>query len=224
MAKPTPSTTQDHINIAEIREGILITRDGGLRTILLAASVNFALKSEQEQNALIAQYQAFLNSLNFPLQIIMQSRKLDLTNYLKSLEERLAKENSELIKVQISDYIQFIKRLITVANIMDKQFYLIVPFDPSNVKKRGLVDKLLHPTSRLEVKISATELKSFHEELLQRVQVVMAGLNTLGVRTAILNTQQIIELFYSLYNPEEASKERLIGVEDLESPMVGKEK
>ncbi|EKD56032.1 MAG: hypothetical protein ACD_58C00316G0005 [uncultured bacterium] len=220
MPKKKHSATQDHINIAEIRDGIVITRDGSFRMVLLATSINFALKSEQEQNALIGQYQGFLNSLNFPLQIVMQSRKLDLTSYLKSLEERIKKEDNELIKIQIADYVQFIRRLINVANIMDKRFYIVVPLDPPNIKKRGLFDKVLNPTSQLEVKISPTEFKSFSQEIKERVGVIMSGLSSLGVRVAPLNTQQVIELFYSVYNPEESTKERLINANDLEAPMV----
>lgn len=224
MSKPKHSSTQEHINIAEIRNGVIITLDGSLRMVLLATSINFALKSEQEQNALIGQYQGFLNSLNFPLQIIMQSRKLDLTSYLKSLEDRIKKEENELIKIQISDYVQFVRRLINVANIMDKRFYVVVPLDPPNIKKRGLFDKVLNPTSRLEVKISPSEFKSFSQELTERVGVIVSGLSSLGVRVAPLNTQQVIELFYSVYNPEESTKERLIMAQDLESPLIEEEK
>lgn len=223
MSKKTHSTTQDHINLGEIRDGIVITRDGGLRVVMLATSINFALKSEQEQNALIGQYQTFLNSLNFPIQIIMQSRKLDLTSYLKNLSDRTIKEENELIKVQINDYVEFIGRLINIANIMDKKFYVVVTLDPPNVKKRGIFDKIFNPTSRMEVKISTTEFKSFKQELTERASVIISGLTSLGVRVAPLNTQQIIELFYGVYNPEESTKERLTNAEELETPMVGKE-
>lgn len=216
--KPIP--TQQYLDIGEIRESIIILKEGELRLLLLANSINFALKSEQEQQALIGQYQSFLNSLDFPIQIVMQSRKLDLTNYLKKLEERSEKEKNELIKIQTIDYVAFIKRLINIANIMDKKFYIVVPLNPVNVEKRGLFDKLFHPTSRLTVKISDTEFKSYREELLQRANVIISGLGSLGVKIAPLNTQQIIELFYGIYNPEEASKERLIEEENLEAPLI----
>lgn len=224
MAKSTKASTQDHINVAEIRNGIIITHDGSFRLVLLATSINFALKSEQEQNALIGQYQGFLNSLNFPLQIVMQSRKLDLTSYLKTLEEQVVKVDNELIKIQIVDYVEFIKRLINVANIMDKKFFVVVPLDPPNIKKRGIFDKVLNPTSRLQVKISPSEFKSFNEEIMQRAGVVISGLSSLGVRVAPLNTQQVIELFYGIYNPEESTKERLISFQSLETPLVEEQK
>lgn len=220
MPKSKINATQSHIDIGEIRDGIVITPEGSLRMILLATSINFALKSQQEQDALIGQYQAFLNSLSFPLQIVMYSRKLDLTNYLNNLEERIKQEKNDLIRIQTADYIQFVRRLINVANIMDKQFYIVVPLDPVNVKKRGLVDKILNHANRLTVKITPTEFKSFKEELSERSGVIIAGLASLGVRIAPLNTQQIIELFYGLYNPEESTKERLIESQDLVSPLI----
>lgn len=214
--------TQNYINIGEIRDGIIITRDGGLRMVLLATSINFALKSEQEQNGLIGQYQNFLNSLSFPIQIVMHSRKLDLTNYLNELENRIKEEDNELIKVQIADYVQFVRRLISVANIMDKKFYCVIPLDPLNLKKRNLFDKIISPVNKMQVKISPSEFKSFKEEIMQRANVVASGLGGIGVRAAPLNTQQIIELFYGIYNPEEATKERLISANELESSVIEK--
>lgn len=224
MGKTPANPTQKYLEIAEIKDGVIILNDGRMRMILLAASVNFALKSEQEQNALVGQYQNFINSLNFPIQIVMQSRKLDLTNYLKRLGDRSEVEKNELIRIQTVDYIEFIKRLISIANIMDKKFYIVVPFDPPNLQKRGLFDKIFHPGSNMSVKISAEEFHSYREELIERVNVVMNGIASMEVRSALLNTQQIIELYYSAYNPEEASKERLIEEEKLESPVVGKVK
>lgn len=222
MRKTPANPTQKYLEIAEIKDGVIILNDGRMRMILLAASVNFALKSEQEQNALVGQYQNFINSLNFPIQIVMQSRKLDLTNYLKKLGDKSEVEKNELIRIQTVDYIEFIKRLISIANIMDKKFYIIVPFDPPNLQKRGLFDKMFHPGSNMSVKISQEEFHSYREELIERVNVVMNGVASMEVRSALLNTQQIIELYYSVYNPEEASKERLIEEEKLESPVVGK--
>ncbi|MCL5795788.1 MAG: hypothetical protein M1338_05550 [Patescibacteria group bacterium] len=224
MKKAAANPTQKYLEVAEIRDGVVILGDGRMRMILLAASVNFALKSEQEQNALVGQYQNFLNSLNFPIQIVMQSRKLDLTNYLKKLTERSEVEKNELIRIQTVDYVEFIKRLISIANIMDKKFYVIIPFDPPNLQKRGLFDKIFHPGSTLTVKISEEEFKSYHEELIERVNVVMNGIAGMEVRSAPLNTQQIIELYYSVYNPEESGKERLIEEQKLESPVISREK
>lgn len=219
MAKVKHPSTQEHINIARIQDGVIITRDGGLRMVLLVSAVNFALKSEQEQNALIFQYQNFLNSLSFPIQIVIQSRQLDLSGYLAKLEERLTDETNELLQTQIEDYIEFVKKLVTIANIMDKKFFLVIPFDPPNLKQRSFFDKLFHP-KKTAVDISLPEFKRYREELLQRANVIMGGLSPLGIRSIPLDTQQLIELFYQTFNPEEGQKEKLGEEEALVAPVI----
>ena len=126
--KQQVGSTQDTLKFAEIRNDTVVLKDGNLRQVLLCSSINFALKSEQEQNAIVYAYQNFLNSLNFPIQILMQSKKLDLSNYLKKLSEKANSQTNELLRSQTLDYIDFIKRLINLANIMDKRFYVVVPF------------------------------------------------------------------------------------------------
>lgn len=207
--------------MAEIREGIVIFRDGSMKMVMLVTSVNFALKSEQEQNALIFQYQNFLNSLTFPIQIVMQSRKIDLSPYLAKLQERLDMEANELLQVQISDYMQFITRMIKIANIMDKKFFIAIPFTPPGIKKRTIFDQILHPSHLTIANISDTEFKSFKEEMVQRANVIINGLSAIGIHAAMLGTQEVVELLYSTYNPEEAYKEKLIAVSDLSQPVVG---
>jgi len=186
---------------------------------LLVSAVNFALKSEQEQTALIYKYQNFLNSLAFPVQIVIQSRQLDLTGYLARLEERLTQETNELLQVQIEDYIGFVRRLITLANIMDKKFFMVVPYDPPSLKQRSFFDKLFSPGKQAP-DIASIEFKRFREELLQRMNVVMAGLNPLGVRAIPLDTQQLIELYYQTFNPEEGLKEKLANEELISSAVI----
>lgn len=221
MAKPKVqhASTQEHLNIARIQDGVIVTKDGGLRMVLLVSAVNFALKSEEEQNALIFQYQNFLNSLTFPIQVLIQSRQLDLTGYLAKLDTRLAEETNELLQIQIEDYIEFVKRLISLANIMDKKFFVIIPYDPANLKQRGFFDKLFHP-SKLTVDMSLTEFKSYRDELLQRANVIMGGLSPIGLRSIPLDTQQLIELYYQTFNPEEAAKEKLADVASLTSAVI----
>ena len=214
------SSTQDYIDIGEIRDGIIITKEGGLRMILLASAINFDLKSEKEQNALIGQYQNFLNSLEHPIQILMQSRKLDLTDYLEKLKQRSLIEKNQLIKIQMDDYIVFIRRLLSIANIMDKKIYIIIPMDPPSVQSRSFFDKLFNPLNKLQVKISPAEFESYKKQLLERANTVVSGLSPLGIRVIPLNTQQIIELFYSSFNLEEATKEKLLQVDNLESPII----
>lgn len=224
MPKPTKKpSTQEFIDIAEIRDGIIILRDGSMRMVLLATAINFALKSEDEQNALVYQYQNFLNSLSFPIQILMQSRKIDLAPYLNKLQEQLDMEENELLQIQIADYIKFIDRLIKIANIMDKKFFIIIPLNPPGLRKRSIFDKILHPSRLTVADISDREFKAYKEEMTQRANVVTTGLAAIGVRVAALNTQEVVELLYSTYNPEEAYKEKLTVVEELGQPVIGKE-
>lgn len=219
--KTKPKSTQEQIEIGEIREGIVIMRDGSLRMILLVSAINFALKSENEQNAIVYQYQSFLNSLIFPIQILMQSRKIDLTSYLNTLKERLDYEENELLQLQIVDYIEFINRLIKIANIMDKKFYVVIPFIPPGIKKRSLFDQLLHPSQLHVAEITENEFKAYKQEMVERANVIISGLSGLGVHAAFLNTQQAVELLYATFNPEEANKEKLTKIEDLSQSVVG---
>jgi len=212
-------STQEHINIARIQDGVIITKDGGMRIILLVSAVNFALKSEQEQNALIFQYQNFLNSLTFPIQIVIQSRQLDLTGYLARLETQLTNETNELLQIQIQDYMEFVKRLITIANIMDKKFFIVIPYDPGNLIRRGFFDKVFN-RQKTAPDISLPEFKHFRDELLQRANVIMGGLSPIGIRSIPLDTQQLIELFYQTFNPEEGQKEKLTDEDALTSSVV----
>lgn len=224
MAKQQkPVSTQEHLRIAEIRDGTLILTNGELRQILLVSSINFALKSEDEQNAIIFQYQNFLNSLTFPVQIVMQSRRLDLAPYLGKLQERLDSEQNELIRMQIADYMEFIKRLLSVANIMDKNFFVVVPFSPPVTKKGGFFSELLGSNKRKQIHIPADLFAQYKQQLGQRVNVIVAGLSSIGLRSAVLSTQQIVELFYATYNPEEATKERLTYTQLLSAPVVHRE-
>lgn len=215
-------STQEALRFAEIRDNIVVLKDGNLRKILLCSSINFSLKSEQEQNAIIFQYQNFLNSLDFPVQILMQSKKLDLSNYLTKLQGRANSQTNELLRMQTTDYIEFIKRLINMANIMDKRFYIVIPYlvppklNASNISIPGTKGA---PTPIL----SEEEFNQFSGEIDRRVQVIQAGLGSIGIRTALLTTQQIIELIYSVYNPEESSKEKITAAEELQGEVVESE-
>lgn len=218
--KQPVGSTQDALKFAEIHNDTIVLKDGNLRQILLCSSINFALKSEQEQNSIIYAYQNFLNSLNFPIQIVMQSKKLDLSNYLAKLTEKANTQTNELLRAQTLDYIDFIKRLINLANIMDKRFYVVVPFiippkiGPQNPLATGNQAKTL---------LTNDEFENYKKELEQRLQVIESGLGGIGIRTAKLNTQQLIELMYGVYNPEEASKEKLIEAENLTGEVVKSE-
>lgn len=221
--KHTKKSTQAYLDIAAIKDGVVVLKNGGLRAVLLASSLNFALKSPQEQEDIVLRYQGFLNSLNFPLQIIMQSRKLDLTDYLVRLRQRSEQETNEQIRAQTSSYVEFMERLISVANIMDKRFYVVVSFDPVGLKSRGFFDKLFNPTKQVTLTMTDKEFADYTVELNERINLIASGLGGFGVKSAQLTTQQLIELFYATYNPEEAVKERLTGIEQLSSHYLHNE-
>lgn len=220
MAKTTAQATQQHVNIAQIKDGVVFTRTGGLRAILEVKPVNFALKSEADQNVIVGQYQNFLNALQFPVQILAQSRRLDLHPYLKSLRDYTDTIQVELLRVQAIDYIDFIAKLTTLANIMDKKFYFIVPYDPAPIEKVGMLGKVFGKQRKIVVKFGSKELTGFLTTLKERVSVVRQGLTAMQLETHELNTQEVIELYYRTYNPEEGSEERLTKVEEIEAPII----
>ena len=149
------SSTQQYLDIAEFREDTVIMRDGTLRAVLLVASINFALKSEDEQNAIIAAYVGFLNNIDFPLQIVIQSRELNIDNYLTFLKQKEKEQTNELLKMQTAEYLQYITELISLGKIMNKRFYLVVPYNPLSDKQKGFFSKLLdslRPASLIKMK------------------------------------------------------------------------
>ncbi|MFA5021204.1 MAG: TraC family protein [Patescibacteria group bacterium] len=216
-SKSTPST-QKYLQIAEIRDDTIIMKDGSIRSVLLASSINFALKSEDEQNAIVSAYVNFLNSMDSPMQILIQSRKLDLEQYLNYLKEAQAKQTNDLLKMQMAEYQQYITELVELGNIMTKRFYVIVPFEPFNSKMRGFWSRagdVLSPTS--VANISQKAFAARQRELFTIVDRVMSGLAGMGLRAQVLDTQALIELFYNTYNPTVAPNEKL---EDINKLMM----
>lgn len=219
MAKaPKPASTQKHLSIAQVRDSLVVMKNGTLRSVLVVSSVNFALKSQQEQDALIYQFQNFINSLKHPVQILVQSRQLDLNGYLKQLEDLAKDQTNDLLRFQMIDYIDFISRLITLANIMDKRFFVVVPHDTVAVGG-GLFSALLGGR-KTTPHFTLEQFARYKQEMEERVNVVISGLSSLGLRAVQLNTQELVELYYGIYNPEEASTEKLIDVEELRASIV----
>ncbi|MFA7308987.1 MAG: hypothetical protein WC045_02835 [Patescibacteria group bacterium] len=212
------STTQGFLDIDQIREGIVILKDGGMRMVLLCSAVNFELKSDIERDSVILGYQNFINSLDFPIQILVQSRKLDLSGYLSDLERRGQKESNELLQTQINDYVLYVRGLIELANIMEKRFYVVVPHYPAGFQKVGFLAQLFGNQATVTVNNFEDEKKS----LRQKVQTVAQGLQGIGLRAAQLDTQELIELYYSTYNPDQATTQKLIDVTQLESEIIAK--
>lgn len=214
-------TTQQSIDIAGIKDGAVILKSGGYRLIMSVSTINFALKSEQEQNSLIFQYQSFLNSLHFPIEIVMRSKKLDLTPYLQKIINISKKQENELLKIQTDDYIEFVDKLINLANIMKKSFYVVIPHQPVTLKNVSFIDKLFKKEKMVaELRISEEEFKRNYGELTQKAEVVAGGLGRIGLHCVQLNTEEIIELFYQIYNPEIAGKERITDANLLSSEVI----
>ncbi len=198
-------STQDFVPVSEVREGVIVMKDGSLRAILLASSINFALKSEDEQTAFIVQFQNFLNSLDFSVQIFVQSRSLDIRPYVATLEAAYKEQLDDLMRIQIREYISFIKSFTEAANIMTKNFFVVVPYSPAPLSNTGGALALLSGR-----KVSAASAnKSFEEQvtqLEQRIGIVQQGLVRTGVRTVQLGTEEAIELLYKMFNPGEDGK------------------
>lgn len=201
-------TTQEFVPIKEVRDGVIIMKDGSMRGIVLSTSLNFALKSADEQEAIIYQFQNFLNSLDFSVQISIQSRQLDIRPYLATLEKRYTDELNDLLKIQIKEYIGFVKNFTENQNIMSKTFFVVIPFTPVSFggKKEGL-GSFLPNANKKEIKSAKTD--NFEEnrmQLEQRVSVVQQGLLRCGIKSASLGTEEAIELFYKLFNPGDTEK------------------
>ncbi len=202
------SSIQEKIEIDDIRDGVIILKDGGVRAVLMTSSVNFALKSVEEQDALTYHFREFLNSLDFPIQILIASRKFDISNYLEILEQKQKEQENELMRIQASEYIDFIKGLTELTNIVTESFYVVIPFAQIEAKQLTPLEKItiaagLKKTSASEQKKSFEELKT---QLWQRINYVLSGLEGFGLRATVLNDEDLIELFYHLYNPEAKEK------------------
>jgi hypothetical protein len=209
--KVRAQATQDFVPLKEVRDGIVILKDGSLRALLMASSINLALKSQDEQQAIIAQFQNFLNSLEFAVQFFIQSRDLDIRPYIALLEERYAQELDDLMKIQIREYISFIKDFTERANIMTKNFFIVVPYDPALIARGGGIGGTISsilPTGGGAATNTLTDaqFEQYRSQLEQRISVIEQGLVRTGVRVVKLGTEEVIELFYKLFNPGELEK------------------
>lgn len=196
---------QDLVPIREIRDGIVILKNGGLRALLMCSTINFELKSADEQDGILLQYQNFLNTLDFTVQFFISSRALDIDPYLETLRERADKETQELLRVQITEYMEFVRNFVATEQIVSRSFYAVVPYGGSLAPASGGVF-----SSFFGKKPSSTTQEKFEEQraqIMQRVGTVEQGLSRIGVRTALLSTEELIELYYRLYNPGESKRD-----------------
>jgi len=197
---PSPST-QDFLEIDQIREGIVILKNKSLRAVMMVSSLNFALKSDEEQSSIISQFQEFLNSLDFSCQIIVQSRRLNITGYLDKLKELEAKQANELLRVQIKGYHDFIEELVATGTIMSKNFFVVIPFTLIEVKEGSRGKLLRAPKTPV---LTEEKFQMAKQQIWQRMEFVALGLRRCGLQVMPLTTPEIIELFWGLHHPKQA--------------------
>ena len=226
-----PNSTQNSLQIAEIRDGIVIMNDGSYRAVVMCKAINFDLMSPQEREAVEYSYQGFLNSLYFPVQIFVRSQKVDLRPYIEKLDKIRSEHSNMLLALLMEDYIGFMSDLATQTNIMDKKFYVVVPLFAS-VEVSKVVGKAANAgkgffanafgKKEQTVVINEADLERAKSELRNRVQATISGLQQAGVQSLPLDTQELIELYYDAYNPDTATRQQLKNFDDLTVPVVTK--
>jgi len=214
---PTTSSTQDLLEIADIRNDLLILKNGTIRAVLMVSSINFALKNDDEQTAIIDGYNSFLNSLSYPIQIVVQSRNLDIDEYIDKLKEISKRQTNELLRIQTLDYIQFIEELLIGQSIMSKKFFLVIPYSSVESKKRkGFFTKAMSAFSPASIiKLEKKQLDEHKEQLMRRISHVQLGLESIGLESVLLDTSSLIELFYNFYNPDLSKRQKLKNIEKI---------
>ncbi|MDO8626650.1 MAG: TraC family protein [Candidatus Magasanikbacteria bacterium] len=201
---------QLHLLFSEIRNDTIIMKDGTLRAVLMVSSLNFALKNEDEQNAIISTYVSFLNSLEHPLQVVMQSRRLQIKPYLDKLIAKERAQSNELLRAQMSDYRSFVSELVSLGEIMSKQFYVVVPYDPLSNKNKSFWARAMEVINpAITVRLKGERFLKRKYDLDQRLRQIESGLTSMGLTTVRLDTQSLIELLYSTYNPDIALSEQI---------------
>lgn len=195
-------SAQKYINVEEIKNDLIVLKNRSLRSVLLVSSINFDLKSSDEQEAIIGGYQNFLNSLDFQIQVMISSKRLDIEPYLDLLDKKRRLQTNELMRLQITEYSNFIRNLTEVSQIMTKQFYVVVPFYPIENLEEGMLNKLMNYFNPKDQVLETVEVfEAYKNQLWQRVDQIASGLASLGVKSTVLKTEELIELLYSSYNP-----------------------
>jgi len=230
VTRSNPNSTQNTLQIAEIRDGIVIMNDGSFRAIVMVKSINFDLMSPQEQESVEYGYQGFLNSLYFPIQIFVRSQRVDLQPYIEKLDKIRTEHDNMLLALLMDDYVGYIDQLSMQTNIMDKKFYIVIPFtpggDPQKIlsKDKNFISGLAEMFSNKEnhVTINEGDLENAKTELRNRVQAVLGGLQQCTIQGLPLDTQELIELYYDTYNPDTATRQQLKNFNDLTADVITK--
>lgn len=214
-----PSTLR-FVDVSEIRDGVVMLRNGSLRAILNVSSINFDLKSTDEQEGIILQFQGFLNSLDFPAQFLVTSRRLNIQPYLETLAKNESGQTNELLRIQMAEYKNFIENLTSISSIMSKRFYVVVPFFPIEANKASFFDALSSVFNPQKTIIYKQELfETYKNQLFQRVEHVSAGLSGTGLRMILLKTDEVIELLHNSYNPNLFASDIIKGIENVDVKM-----
>jgi type IV secretory pathway VirB4 component len=235
VSKSNPNSTQNTLEIAEIRDGLAIMNDGSFRAVIMCKSINFDLMSPQEREAIEYSYQGFLNSLYFPVQVFMRSQKVDMRPYLEKLDKIKSEQDNMLLALLMEDYIVFLADIVQQTNIMDKNFYVIIEYpdpDEEDIKSAvktstsfftGMIGLIGGGDAKTpHVVINEADLEKAKTELRNRVQAAMQGLQECGVQSLPLDTQELIELYYDAYNPDTATRQHLAAFDSLGTPVVTK--
>lgn len=230
-SKPTPknpNSTQSTLQLSELRDGMVIMIDGSYRAVIACKSINFDLMSDREREGVEYSYQNFLNSLNFPIQILVRSQRVDIGPYIDKLVNIRRTQDNMLLGVLMDDYIGFMDALSQEANIMEKSFYIVVPFfpkgDAANLVEqgKGFFGKLFAKPQNTITHIDAASYQKAKDEIKNRVDSVIAGLFQLGVQSMQLDTKSLGELYYNYYNPDTALRQPLGDFDSLATTFVKK--
>lgn len=201
-------STQQFVDIESVKNGVLVLKSGGLRKILMVSGINFDLKSEEEQGIIINAFQNFLNTLEFSIQFLIHSRKMNISNYLEKLKQRETQEENELLKNQISEYIEFVRSFVENNAVMAKTFFAVVPYDSVQISKVGgnILSNIKFWQKNKDIEVKDEDLEKKMTQINQRTEQVINGLNQIGLRAVALNDEELMELFFNLYNPSDVEK------------------
>lgn len=211
--------TQLFLPLSEIRDSLVVLKNGGLRAVLQVSAINFNLKSEEEQQALIYSYQSFLNTLNFPVQIVIRSKKLDIDAYIDSFEVIAKNHDNALMKNLTHEYMEYVKKLVEYADIMEKQFFIVVSYDPIRSRDTGMFSifwNAVHPQSDIaQIRQKHFEFESLRKALSPRIETVKTGLESCSLTVEQLSTPQLVELYYQSFNPIISRNQKVENLDDV---------
>jgi type IV secretory pathway VirB4 component len=232
QSQSNSNSTQNALQLSEVRDGIVIMNDGSFRAVVMCQSINFDLMSPEEREAVEFSYQGFLNSLYFPIQIFVRSQKVDLSPYLDRLDKIRSEQDNMLLGLLMEDYVAFLADIAQQTNIMDKRFYLVIKFPDVEVDVRKTLKQstgfftglgnLLGSNKAQHINIDEATLEKAKTELRHRVEAVMQGLAQCGVQSLPLDTEELIELYYDAYNPDTATRQQIKNFGSLTEPVISR--